>query len=55
MRLTILSFAVAAAVTFCGPVHAITYNDFVTQADLTSVMSNTATIGFTYAGNKFVG
>ena len=40
---------------FCAPVYAITYTDFVTSADLSSVLSNNATIGFTYAGNKFVG
>ena len=56
MRLSILSVAVAGSSP--RSVHrciAITYTDFVTSADLSSVLSNNATIGFTYAGNKFVG
>jgi hypothetical protein len=35
--------------------YAITYSDFVTSAQLATGLSNTATIGFTYAGDKFVG
>jgi hypothetical protein len=47
--------AAVAVATLCGPVNAISFTDFVSQADLTAGLSNSATIGFAYAGNKFVG
>ena len=31
------------------------FTPFVTSTDLSSLFSNSATIGFAYAGNKFVG
>ena len=34
---------------------AVTFSPFVTSADLASSLGNTATIGFAYAGDKFVG
>jgi sugar lactone lactonase YvrE len=34
---------------------ALTFNTFVSGSDLATQMSNTATIGFAYAGDKFVG
>jgi hypothetical protein len=34
---------------------ALTFNTFVSSASLAAVEGNTATIGFTYAGDKFVG
>lgn len=34
---------------------AITFNTFVSSSDLSSVLSNNSTIGFAYAGDKFVG
>ena len=37
---------------FAGP---IAFNPFVSGADLSTALSNTAAIGFSYAGNKFVG
>lgn len=33
----------------------ITFNTFVQSSDLTTALNNDATIGFAYAGNKFVG
>lgn len=33
----------------------VTFNTFVSGSDLNSTLSNTAAIGFTYAGDKFVG
>jgi len=33
----------------------VTFSTFVSQSSLSSVVGNTATIGYTYAGNKFVG
>ncbi len=53
MRSVTLSALVAAAI--CAPSYAITYSDFVTSTQLATGLSNTATIGFTYAGDKFVG
>lgn len=44
--------ALAAAVS---PAHAITFNTFVSSSDLNAVLGNNATIGFAYAGDKFVG
>ena len=55
MRIVIVALAVAMLGTVCAPVCAITYTDFVSAGDLTSLLSNNATIGFAYAGNKFVG
>jgi len=34
---------------------ALTFGTFVSTADLSSLLSNNATIGFTYAGDRFVG
>jgi len=44
--------ALAAAVS---PAHAITFNTFVSGSDIAGVLGNNATIGFAYAGDKFVG
>lgn len=48
-----------AALTVCcssaASVHAITFLPFVAQGDLSTALSNNATIGFAYAGDKFVG
>jgi hypothetical protein len=40
---------------FAAPAHAITFSTFVTSGDLASTLGNNATIGFAYAGDKFVG
>lgn len=45
---TLLSISAAGA-------QAIAFSTFVSSADLSTVLSNHATIGFAYAGNKFVG
>src|SRR5690242_20515722 len=37
------------------PAGAVTFNTFVTDGGITSAMGTSATIGFAYAGNKFVG
>lgn len=44
--------ALAAVV---GHARAVTFSTFVSSGDLSSVLSNNATIGFAYAGDKFVG
>lgn len=41
-----------AGSTFAAP---IAFNPFVSGTDLSTALSNTGTIGFSYAGNKFVG
>ena len=43
------------AVAFSGSASAITFTPFVNAADISSALSNNSTIGFSYAGNKFVG
>lgn len=48
---TALTITVAAATS----AHALSFSTFVSGPDLQSTLSNHATIGFTYAGNKFVG
>lgn len=55
MKLTSLAAAMAVVVALGGSAPAITFNPFVTQADLAAGLSNNSTIGFAYAGNKFVG
>jgi hypothetical protein len=43
-------------VTLSAPVSAaITFSTFVSSADLSGLLSNNATIGFAYAGDRFVG
>ena len=46
---------IVVAMAMCTRSYGITYSDFVTSGQLSAGLSNTATIGFTYAGNKFVG
>jgi len=46
----------AALAVQVGPANAaITFSQFVTPADIAGAVGQTNTIGFTYAGNKFVG
>jgi len=51
--------ALAAAVAFAGSVSsaavALTFSTFVSSSDLSTTLGNNATIGFTYAGDRFVG
>jgi hypothetical protein len=52
---SILGASCVALAAWAAPVQAITFNTFVSSGDLSSVLGNNATIGFAYAGNKFVG
>jgi len=46
----------ALSVSVSGPASAaLTFDPFVTSSSLSSTLGNTAAIGFSYAGNKFVG
>lgn len=55
MKVIRLIVLVATAALTCAPAQAIVFNDFVTQGDLSTLLSNSSTIGFAYAGDKFVG
>ncbi|MEP6998161.1 MAG: PEP-CTERM sorting domain-containing protein [Betaproteobacteria bacterium] len=55
-QLRALAAALATMACLCGPaLGAVTFNPFVTSADLAGALGNNATIGFAYAGDKFVG
>jgi hypothetical protein len=43
------------ALCLSAPAGAITFSNFVAGGDLSATLSNTSTIGFAYAGDKFVG
>jgi hypothetical protein len=47
--------AAALAVAPAAPVDAALLNTFVTSADISAAMGTSATIGFAYAGDKFIG
>lgn len=47
--------AIAITAVAATSAHALTFNTFVSGGDLSSSLSNTSAIGFSYAGNKFVG
>jgi len=51
----LLGVSCLALAALAPSAHAITFNTFVSSSDLSSVLGNTATIGFAYAGDKFVG
>ena len=56
MAIKILVGACALAIATLGaPAHAITFTTFVDGSDLTATLNNHSTIGFAYAGDKFVG
>ena len=57
MRLSIgTSAALLGLVAIAAPAHAaLTFGDFVTSAAINAVEGQNQTIGFAYAGNKFVG
>jgi hypothetical protein len=57
MKLATLAGACAALAATLStlPAGAVTFNTFVTSTDLQSTLGNNATIGFAYAGDKFVG
>lgn len=54
---TVFTVAVVVCLTCArsGTAAAPTFSPFVTNADLAALLNNTSTIGFTYAGDKFVG
>ena len=49
------ALAAAALAAQVAPANAITFSQFVTPGDIAAATGQTNTIGFTYAGNKFVG
>jgi hypothetical protein len=49
------TFAALAAFAFAAHASPLSFGDFVTSSSLNSTLGNNATIGFTYAGDKFVG
>jgi hypothetical protein len=55
--LALRSAAFAALAAFAFPAHAgpLSFGEFVTTSSLSTTLSNNATIGFSYAGDKFVG
>ena len=57
MKFRLLTMACALALTGWAPAThaAVTFNTFVDGSDLNSALGNNATIGFAYAGDKFVG
>ncbi len=55
LRHSLAALAATAAVCAAPAAQAITFSPFVSTTDLNAVLSNNATIGFAYAGNKFVG
>jgi len=52
---SVLGMSCLALSALASPAQAISFSTFVSGTDLNSVLSNTATIGFAYAGDKFVG
>lgn len=57
MKLKLLTMSCALALAGWAPASqaAVTFNPFVDSSDLSSALGNNATIGFAYAGDKFVG
>ena len=56
MRTTRLAAALALGLAAALPAQAsLTFGTFVSSADLSATLGNNATIGFAYAGDKFVG
>ena len=51
----LLSVSCLAFAGLATSAQAITFSSFVTSSDLSTALGNNATIGFTYAGDKFVG
>jgi hypothetical protein len=54
-RIASLLSVAALGVAASAPVHAITFSEFVSGTDLANTLQNNATIGFAFAGDKFVG
>ena len=54
-NVTIFSVLIGLSVSMSAVATPITFSTFVQQSDLSTVLSNSSTIGFAYAGNKFVG
>jgi len=56
MNVTRLASALALGFVACLPAQAsLTFGTFVSSSDLSAALGNNATIGFAYAGDKFVG
>jgi hypothetical protein len=49
------ALAGVALAVFAWHAQAVTFNTFVSSSDLSATLGNNATIGFAYAGDKFVG
>lgn len=54
-KLTALAAALSLAAVAVPAHAAVTFNTFVSSADISTLLGNNATIGFAYAGDKFVG
>ena len=54
-KLTVLAAALSLAALAAPAYAAVTFNTFVSGADINTLLGNKATIGFAYAGDKFVG
>lgn len=54
-KLTVLAAALSLAALAAPAYAAVTFNTFVSGADINTLLGNNATIGFAYAGDKFVG
>lgn len=52
---TFLGASCITLLAIVQPARAISFSTFVSGGDLNATLGNTATIGFAYAGNKFVG
>lgn len=55
MRASALAFAILLSLYPFSSLSAFTFTEFVKQADLGATLGNDDAIGFTFAGNKFVG
>ena len=52
---SIVTVSAMTLVALASSAQALTFNTFVSGSSLSSVMNNNATVGFAYAGDKFVG
>ncbi len=50
-----LCLVIATLIAVPAATGSVTFSTFVSSSSLSSLLGNTSTIGFTYAGNKFVG
>jgi hypothetical protein len=54
-RRSALCLVIATLIAVPAAMGSVTFTTFVSQSSLSSLLGNTSTIGYTYAGNKFVG